>query len=450
MKFFNALIISLSLLFFFFFAKEFFGSKKSALIATLSLAMIPAYMSHFIWAIALTMPVFLVALYSIEQIREDKKWYWITGLLIASMLVTQPSLALIGVVMIGMYWFVKSLTERKIDTPIFYAMVIGVVLSLLWWIPMLIIHGSPLHLQSPHAWNGILDDPGKIDRVTQTQSKLFNWGGTADRIYTLSDFIVAHDQNMINNPIGIGIVLSGMLIISFLIAFSFLKKDVAEKRFKTLLLLFWLLFAFLGVESAALPIQFFAFRFWMVFALAVSLISVIGIEWISDRLHQLKIPIILTLLIMFTGIFFTSFIQKYTANTAEWPPGIGWTDNNQLLVDYNGYSNFLLSLPKNTHIFAFSGKDDFVLGLDGYSCWWCPDIAQQRWSLLKTNATEIHRWLKDQGYEYAIMDGLTYKYIARIDKNETALINPRLNEMIDSGLFVPIKQIDGGVFLKVV
>ncbi|HLC65824.1 MAG TPA: hypothetical protein VJI46_06915 [Candidatus Nanoarchaeia archaeon] len=440
LKFFNSLIISLSILFFFFFAKEFFNSKNKALIATSILVMIPSYLSHFIWAISLTMPILITALYGIEKIKHDNKYWILTAILISSMLVTQPSLALKGSIMIFIYWAIKSAVERKFDSPVFYAMVLGVGLSMLWWIPMLAMHGSPLENQ----WTGIVEGD-KIEKVTETSGKWFNWGGTADRPYTFDDFFTAKEQNMINNPIGIGRVLMPLLIFSVIIALLNLKADFSSKSFKTPLLLVFLLFAFLGVNGARLPVQFFAFRFWMVLALATSLIGVLGVEWISKKAG--KALIVVTLIIL-AGIFYTSFIPKYAINTAEWPPGVGWVDNNQLLVDYEEYSNYLLSLPKNTHVFAFSGKDDFIIGLDAYSCGWCSEVAENRWTLLQKNATEIHQFLKQNKYEYAVMDGMAFKYLARVDGNITKFIEPRLNEMIASGLFIPSKQINGAVFMK--
>lgn len=441
LKFFNALVISLSILFFFFFARKFFDSGSKALMATSVLAMIPSYMSHFIWAISLAMPVLITAFYSIERVKDDNKIWILAAILISSMLVTQPSLALKGSVMIFIYWAVKSGIERKFDRPLFYAMALGVALSMLWWLPMLMIHGSPLENQ----WAGI-NDNNILDRVVDTPGKLFSWGGTADRIYTFSDFFTAKGQNMINNPIGIGSVLSLLIAFSAAIALLNLRADIRNKNFKAPLLLALLLFAFLGVNGARLPVQFFAFRFWMVLAFAASLICVVFFDFLKEKTGKASI---IFALILLAAVSYTSFIPKYTVNTAEWPPGIGWFDNNKLLVDYNEYSKFLLSLPKDAKVFPFSGKDDFIIGLDAYSCGWCPGVALERWTLLDKNATEIHSWLKKNDYEYAVMDGMAFKYLSRVAGNQTALIEPRADEMVRSGLFTPVKTINGAVFLKV-
>src|SRR3989338_859483 len=73
LKFFNALIISLSTILFYFFVKEFTQNRNKALFATFALLSIPAFMSHFIWAISLTVPLYFVAFYALERMKYDKK-----------------------------------------------------------------------------------------------------------------------------------------------------------------------------------------------------------------------------------------------------------------------------------------------------------------------------------------------------------------------------------------
>jgi len=92
-KFFNALIISLGIIFFYFFTKGFMHSKDKALIATFILAMIPCYLSHFIWAHSLVMTLFIVALYCLVMIDNDKRWIYPSIFVIGSISLTQPSQA---------------------------------------------------------------------------------------------------------------------------------------------------------------------------------------------------------------------------------------------------------------------------------------------------------------------------------------------------------------------
>jgi len=74
LKFFNALIISLGLLFFYFFVKQLTSKSSIALFSTISLTFVPAYFSHFIWAHTLVVALMFPALYCLEKIKEQKLW----------------------------------------------------------------------------------------------------------------------------------------------------------------------------------------------------------------------------------------------------------------------------------------------------------------------------------------------------------------------------------------
>ena len=104
LKFFNVLIISLGLLFFFFFSKEFLKSHKKALFATFVIFVIPCFLSHFIWASTLAITLFFPALYCVERIKSDKRWVYPSIIIIASIIVTQPSNGLIFSVLFFIYW----------------------------------------------------------------------------------------------------------------------------------------------------------------------------------------------------------------------------------------------------------------------------------------------------------------------------------------------------------
>ena len=82
MKFFNALIVSIPLIFFYFFAKIFTKSPKKAFFSAFALFAVPAFLSHFIWALALTMSLFFVSFYAVEKIKDDKKWWIVASMAI--------------------------------------------------------------------------------------------------------------------------------------------------------------------------------------------------------------------------------------------------------------------------------------------------------------------------------------------------------------------------------
>src|SRR3989344_4406546 len=68
----------------------------------------------------------------------------------------------------------------------------------LWWVPSII----------KHRLNGMLNGIG-----LREVSEIVSVHGTADRLYTVKDFFIAQKVNMINNPIGIGLVV--LLLVAF-------------------------------------------------------------------------------------------------------------------------------------------------------------------------------------------------------------------------------------------
>ncbi len=97
LKFFNVLLIAFSLPFAYIWLRKFTKSEKVAVMSTFLLASLPSFMSHFIWAQTLSLLLWFPALYSIEKLKEEKNKRWLTAasLVIATILITQPSTAFI-------------------------------------------------------------------------------------------------------------------------------------------------------------------------------------------------------------------------------------------------------------------------------------------------------------------------------------------------------------------
>ena len=114
LKFFNALIISLSIIFFYFFAREFTNSSKKALFSTFALFAIPAFLSHFIWALALTVPLYFVSFYCIERIKHDKKWWIIGCAAIMTTLTSSPTHSTYFGLFFALYLIGRVIAERRI------------------------------------------------------------------------------------------------------------------------------------------------------------------------------------------------------------------------------------------------------------------------------------------------------------------------------------------------
>jgi len=446
MKFFNALIISLSIIFFYFFTKNFMRSMDKALIATIILAMVPCYLSHFIWAHSLVITLLLVALYCLVMIPKDKRWMYPTMLVITGICLTQPSQPIKFLFIFMIYVLVRSIYLKRFVVREFLAVIIGYILSLLWWAT---------------KWKGMfsrgLGGIQKLDTIQESGllrlikiiQKAFPYdGGTATRPYTFGDFLIAKSQNMINNPVGVGIVLSLIALFSLVVIFLTYKSMKKEKRMWVITALLWLIFTFLGVNSMTfnLPVGFSAFRFWMLFAIPLSIIAAEGFWFIVEFFKQVKVPKIVTIAILVVLIFLTSGQQKYAVNTAMWGPGQMWTSMEEI----GGYV-WLKDLPVDTKVFAYSG-DEQVIGFDKYSCLWCDEVLEFRKDLIYRNASEVYSWLKKERYEYMLIDGMAYRNFGdEYGVNETnQLLFERLDDIASSGKFQLVQQTKGVVIFKVV
>ena len=467
MKFFNALIVSLSLVYFYFFAKEFTGNRNKALFATVVLAAVPAYLSHFIWAPALAMTLFFPALYALEMMKRDKKWKWVAGVAIAGLLMSQPTHPIILFSMILVYLFVKVISEKNL-TAYGTAALSGIALSLSWWgtsgRALFRDHGAP---QKAAA---VLQDAGFFEKmIAKLPTAFAKNSGSATRAYDFQDFFIAKGQNLINNPTGFGIAVTiltiiGATFITILASVSLvsaivkvtksekIKWHLNRKNGYLIIISLWFIFAFIIVNSTTfdLPVGFYAFRAWMILAVPVALIATEGLwsfyallspaDWARGRIAAAIVypfkrydreliakitPVakVLILILAITGIAFTSAQQKYEVNTANWPPGVIWTSFEEI----DAYV-WLKTLPHDTKVFSFI-TDDQVIGFDKFSCGWCEAEATYRQKGFNDSAEETAGWMKDNGYEYVIFGGME---IRKYGENQTF---QKLQDIGDSGLF---------------
>lgn len=231
-KFFNALIISLGIIFFYFFAKRLMNNSTKALFATFVLTAIPCYLSHFIWAHALIPTLLFPFIYCIDMIRDDKRYAWLCAFLFASFLVIQPGHAIkIGVIS-GLFVLVRSIKNWKFLLNLVYVHILGGLISLIWWFQ----HAGTMlgeRIGQPAATSSA----AKVASLSIFQKigaffvAMFPPGsGTATRVYSVNDFFVAKSTNMINNPIGVGIMIYLLLFIFLLLMFIYIIQRTAELK----------------------------------------------------------------------------------------------------------------------------------------------------------------------------------------------------------------------------
>jgi len=442
LKFFNGLIISLGVLFFYFFAKLFMKNKNKALFATFVLATIPSFLTHFIWANSLAIILFFPAVYCLEMIRHDKKWMYLSMIVIAGILLTHPSQAIKLGIMFGIYWLIKAIIERNLLKNILIAELGGLLLSFIWWLGKWKAMFLPQITSSDNV-------TASTSIFTKIQSAFSPTAGTATRAYSFNDFFIAKPFGGINVHLGWGIFVSFLVIIGLIYCIVKYKELFKKENAWIAVTLVWFVFTFLGTNSMTfnLPIGLFAFRFWLLLAIPVALLSSIGLWSLFKFAKRFKIPSLIILIIVILGVFATSGYQKYNHNTLPtWPPGVSWTSTEEL----QGYL-WLKTLPVNTKMFSYSTTDKFIIGLDKYSCEWCDNIVKFRENILDKDINQLHSFLKSNTYEYIIISGMSYKYLGtEFGENKTKeLVDSLLTNIQDSTKFTMAHQTKGAIIFKV-
>lgn len=461
MKFFNALIISLGMIFFYFFVKNFIRNRNKALWATFIFASLPCYLSHFIWAHSLVITLFFPTMYAFEKIKEDKRWVFVAAIMVAGIWVAQNlSQPIKLTTMIFIYLIIVSITSRKLFIKGFTALIGGLCLSFFWWIAMIQKYSFKGFISVWHPdlvakggeAGGSLNQAssGIMTKLFSLLSALTNPGGTGSRAYTFGDFFIAKGQNMINNPIGIGMVVSVLVIIGvFFILWKYKSKIVKKENTWLCVTLFWLIFTFWAVNGDTFPISVArgAFRTWMLLTIPVAIITTEGIYFLKNFLGGLsqskvikKIIKLTILSLIVIGIFFTSTQQKFELNTVLWPTSGSFTNGQEPFE----YAAWFKSIPLNSNVFLYSPRDKLTIGFGAFSCAWCSEVINFRQRILDKDVQELHNFLKKRNYEYFLINGrMDNKYFSGDYGEETEqLLGQRYQEIIDSELFTPVYQIE--------
>jgi hypothetical protein len=376
MKIFHNLIISLSIVWFFFMVRQLFSKRKEnteiALFSTFVLFAIPSWVSHFVFSLHYNMALLLVTLYAVFKIQENANWKWVAALLYAGIILNHFFTALMLTAIIIFYYFSKVLIEAKFNKEIIQVVVYGFLTSLIYYIPTNIrhsdyvfnyvyeSHGGLEQILNPianaiinHFYVGplILGFIGLLTYLYFTHEKWFKpiakqlektsikisimtliyaifiytlylphksllfVKGSASRVYTLNDFINATSVNMINNPVGWGIIISIITLIGFIFILAYntklLKKENLDIFFTfNLTLLF--IYLVMGMSHS---VTFIPFRQWTFLAIFISIFVGFTLYKIMSQKKYYSKNLGLAIVTVF--IFFvltTSFPAKYELN----------------------------------------------------------------------------------------------------------------------------------------
>jgi hypothetical protein len=426
LKFFNALIVSLSTIFFYFFVKVFTGNRNKALFAAFALLSIPAFMSHFIWALSITVPLYFVVFYAVERIKYDKRWWIVAAMSMVTVLTSSPTHSTYFGLFFIFYIITKIILERKLLIWHVLAGALGLSLSFLfWWLPMLLRYG----------FIGTLKGLGFILGIGSVA-----FAGTGDRVYTFTDFFIAQKQNMINNPVGIGVFLSLLTILAIIFLFLNLKNLIKKENHWLIITSVWFVFTFYAVNASKFAIKLSPFRAWMLLAIPVCILVAEGASNLMDISKKSvgRLGVYAVLLILLTGIYFTSTQQKIAVNTAIWPPGAFWTS----LEEVEAYVWIKDNLPRNSNVFTFVNNGP-VIGMDMYTCHWCSDVRAYQKEGFNESVEANYNWLKSKEYEYIVIDGQTARDFGADE------VNNKIQQIAESGFFSPVFQNQGAVIFKI-
>ena len=419
LKFFNALFVSLGALFFYFFARRFMNNSKKALFAAFCLAMIPAFLSHFIWAISLSVTMYFIAFYAAEKIQDDKKWWIVAGIAIgANLMITPTHSTYFGLLFLA-YVATKCVLEKKLVKPEIYAGVLGVGLSLLWWGPTMLRWGIT----------------GTVKGVGFVGTSILDIGGTGDRGYSIADFVFAQKQNMINSPIGLGLVVSILLLFGIIALAVTFKKSIKDQKW-LIISGVWFIMMFYAVNASGMPVKISPFRTWMLVAIPVCLLAGQGMWFLLSLGKKIKIPAIALILVVVLGVWFTSGTQKYTVNTAQWPPGAFWVAGGEIET--------YLWLREQQDVTAFTFfANGAMAASDKYFCIYCDTIADFQTQGINRSVEEYRDFLVAHNFDYIVIGAMDAREFG------TELVNEKIGELQTSGLFNVVRQGEGSLVLEV-
>lgn len=395
LKFFNALIIGLTLLAAFYAFESLLQSEIAAAGAAIILGAIPGYMSHFIWSQTLAILVFLVTLWALDDMRrnesnlwDNKKRKWkdfvpliIPALLVMASTITQPSTAAI----FAMFFVIFALVDmyyKKSVTNSALAVVLGGILSAFHWVFMLIVYGSERFFSTLIVSGSMF-----------TSNALDTSGGA---IYTLKEFLFPPLSSKIDQAVGIGWAPLLLVAIVIVVAIINVSKLKSEKNFVFVFGILLFILTLIGTQGNALPIKLFPHRFWVLLAIAVALLVGEALK-IGEKAHKdWRVGVGIVLLVV-TITVITLLPARLAVQQAMWPPGVVWSSQEQL----DGFAQ--LGGWEPSRVYGLCGLQNQIIGFNHHAAPWTAEHADFV-KTMPTTTENILAFLRSQGYDYVIVD----------------------------------------------
>lgn len=417
LKFFNSILIFFAPLFFFLFIENVTKSSMKAMVAAAVIAVLPSFMTHFIWSQTLAILLLFAGLLIISEYKRNFSWLILGSITFSALILSQPSAALIGYVLLGIYLAVslvfisiekKSFVKAiKLHDFMIYALIIGVVLPvLLFYGPMISKYGFAQSI------TGIGFTPSIVDKTQGDDTS----GGA---VYSFNEIINAPLGSKIDQQTGVGEVVSIFVLLTIIILLIKFKKSKKQEFFWISLL--FLIFTILGLQSNALPIRLFPHRFWVFLSIPIAMLFAEGIGILNASLKNRSVKLVL-FLILFIGVLYTSAYPRYVVQTAYWGAGGNFGSPDEI----NGYI-WLKNNVAQAYVFNACGPAEKVIGVNMHSYPLDLELAKIQDALPEMSADEIYSYLKSKDFEYITID--SFCVIKYAEGNQTRGIE-RTNSII--------------------
>jgi len=432
LKFFNVLLITLGLAFAFLFLRQYLKSDEKALFGTFMLAVLPSFMSHFIWSQTLAIVLMIVAWYALLKALEDKQWRYPAMITIASALVTQPVVSffmgiiiILMLVLIFLYEHTQKKRTYKQTKNAFIAAAGGFVLSFVYW-------GAQIWKWS---FSGIFGAKGG--------ELSGGWAsGYALQKYAIKDIIFAPSSSRIDQAIGFGLVTFILLVLGVILIFVLWRKTFSVKRdWRHIHMLLWLtLFSYMVFAPTFGFPGWGSSRMWVQLAIPIAIVATEGAFILVNGITKQTHIRITALLIIMLFIGLTSIPAKVGVQTAEWPPGAHWVAPQ---IEVPAFVSMMDAIPTGSRVFAICNGDQHAIGFDMLAEPWNLDQAIFRKNIINATGEDLVSFLQRHNFHYITMSA---SCIRRFGENQTTELASRIS---NTGRFSQIINKQGFLLAQV-
>jgi hypothetical protein len=397
LKLFNALMVGLSALAAYHLVREATGSPSQGLAAAAMLAASPAWMTHFIWAQTLALPVFLCAVWALLRLEHApgpplrSGPFWMAVLLAWSATIVQPSTAVIAALLLTTIGIASGVSrwrrERRVG-PVLLAVVAGGVPSFLTW----------AWLATTHGWEPMRVALGIASEMFSGTSDMDTSGGL---VYGLRDIVQPGPvfTQKIDQSTGIGWGICALALAGILrLALRWRRGQLRPGGFEPLVLV-WLAIGLVGIEGNALPVRLFPHRFWPFLAIPVAVLAAQGAGWAGDLVRRERWRWAPTIALAAAAAA-TVLGPRIAMQTSWWPPGIAWKSYDHLGV----HLQLSEQLPRWTRVMSLCSKESLLIGVNLAAEPWDPELVRLKAELGPDSAGRVLAFMRAREYRYLVVD----------------------------------------------